>query len=227
MSLIPLVLFAHAVGMCPNHQGSESSAQTLNVATKGQIIEEMARLIEEKYVFPDIAEKIAVDIRSKHREKAYANITEIPDFLQQLTKDLRSINNDAHLGVIPRRGTIKEGVSPEDMYKAIFLKRGPFQNFGFKKAERLLGNIGCLVLDEFSYVEMNGKNVGGETARAAMQVISNSNALIIDLRDNFGGREEMALLLLDYFFKEPVHLLSNRYRGRDHPNISNATEPKV
>jgi len=42
---------------------------------------------------------------------------------------------------------------------------------------------------------MDGINVGCETALAAMKVIEKSYALIIDLRDNFGGREEMALLL--------------------------------
>ena len=219
MSLILLALFSNAIGEYPNKQGNVSSAQKLDAEAKGTIIEEITRLIEEKYVFPDIAEKIAEDIRNRYGNKAYDHIVTLPDFLQQLTKDLRSFNNDAHLGVIPRRGPIKEGVSPEEMYKAFYLKRGPFQNYGFKKVERLLGNVGCLVLDEFSYVEMEGENVGGETARAAMQVLSNSYALIIDLRDNFGGREEMALLLLNYFFTKPVHLLSNRYRGREETEI--------
>jgi hypothetical protein len=219
MCLILLTLFSPAAGEYANKQGNIASAQELDAAAKAKIIEEINGLIEEKYVFPDVAEKIAEGIRNKYRNKAYDPIATLPEFLQQLTKDLRSVNNDAHLGAIPRRGPVKEGVSPEEMYKAVFLKRGPFQNFGFKKVERLLGNVGCLVLDELAYVEMEGENVGGETARAAMQMLSNSYALIIDLRDNFGGREEMALLLLDYFFERPVHLLNNRYRGREETEI--------
>ena len=219
MSLILLALFSNAVGEYPNKQSNVTSAQKLDATTKGTIIEEITRMIEEKYVFPDVAEKIAEDIRNRYENKTYDHILTLPDFLQQLTKDLRSINNDSHLGVIPRRGAIKDGVSPEEMYKAIYLKRGPFQNYGFKKVERLLGNVGYLVLDEFSYVEMDSENVGGETAKSAMQVLSSSYALIIDLRDNFGGREEMALLLLGYFFEKPVHLLSNRYRGREETEI--------
>jgi len=219
MGLIFLTFFSQAVRVYPNKQGNESSAQKLDTEMKEKIIEEMTRLIEEKYVFSDVAEKIAENIRNRYRNKTYDPIASLPELLQQLTKDLRSVNNDAHLSVIPRMGAIKEGVSPEDMYKAIFLKRGPFQNYGFKKVERFLGNVGCLVLDEFSYVEIDGENVGGETAKSAMQVLSNSNALIIDLRDNFGGRGEMALLLLDYFFEKPVHLLNNRYRGREETEI--------
>jgi hypothetical protein len=199
--------------------GTETQSKELDDVSRGEIIEEIAKLIEEKYVFPDVAEKIAEDIRNRQRKKAYDHITTLQAFLQRLTKDIRSINTDSHLGVIPRRGPIKQGVSPEEMYKAFTLKRAPFQNYGFKKVERLLGNVGCIVLDEFSYVDMDGENVGGETARAGMQVISNSYALIIDLRDNFGGREEMALLLLSYFFEKPVHILTKRYRGQEETQI--------
>ena len=71
----------------------------------------------------------------------------------------------------------------------------------FKKVDRLLGNVGFIVLDEFVFPEMDGKNVAKETAQAAMTMIKDCYALIIDLRDNFGGREEMALLLLSYLFQ--------------------------
>jgi hypothetical protein len=219
MSLILVIFCSGDIKGQSQEQWTETQTKELNATSQGEIIEEVAKLIEEKYVFPDVAKKIADNIRNRHRERAYDHITTLQAFLQQLTKDLRSINNDAHLGVVPRRGPIKQGVSPEEMYKTFYLKRGPFQNFGFKKAERLLGNVGFLVLDEFSYVEMDGENVGGETARAAMQVISNSYALIIDLRDNFGGRDEMALLLLDYFFEKPVHILTKRYRGQEETQV--------
>ena len=219
MALIFSLFFSPAVGEDSANLGKESLAQKLDATAKGKIIEEMARLIEEKYVFPDAAEKIAEEIRARDRKRAYAHIKTLPDFLQQLTKDLRSVNNDSHLGVVPRRGPVMQGVSPDEMYKTMYLKRGPFQNYGFKRVGRLLGNVGCLVLDEFSYVEMDGENVGGETAESAMKMLSNSYALVIDLRDNFGGREEMALFILDYFFDEPVHLLNNRYRGREETEI--------
>lgn len=221
LSLVFSVLCSFAFGGDPGNirREKEASPQKLDPETKEAIIEEVSRLIEEKYVFPDMARKIAENIRSKHANKAYDPIEKLPDFLQQVTHDLRAVNDDAHLGVIPRRGPVMDGVSPEEMYKSIFLKRAPFQNYGFKRVERLLGNVGCLVLDEFSYIEMDGENVGGETAESAMKMLSNSYALIIDLRDNFGGREEMALFLLDYFFDEPVHLLNNRYRSREEKEI--------
>ena len=62
MSLILLALFSNAVGEYPNKQGNVTSAQKLDAATKGTIIEEITALIEEKYVFPDVAEKIVKQV---------------------------------------------------------------------------------------------------------------------------------------------------------------------
>jgi C-terminal processing protease CtpA/Prc len=191
----------------------------LNEASKEKIVEEVARLITKKYVFPDIGEKIATYILDRFKEKAYDRITKLRPFTEALTQDLRSVSKDAHLGIVERRGPFKKGVSPEEMYKTLYLKRAPFRNYGFIKAERMLGNVGCLVIDEFTYVDMDGKNVGGETAKAAMTLVSQCYALIIDLRDNFGGREEMALLLLSYMFDNPVHILTKSYRDEEDKEI--------
>lgn len=200
-------------------QGEDQISQKLDADLKDRIIEEIASLVEEKYFFPDVALRIKDHIKGKNKNKAYDNITTLDLFILEVTKDLQSVNNDAHLGLVQRRGSFKTGVSPEEMFKTYYLNRAPFQNYGFKKVDRLLGNIGCIELDEFSYVEMDDKNVGGETARAVMKVIEKSYALIIDLRDNFGGREEMALLLLDHFFEKPIHILDNQYRGREDKQI--------
>ncbi|GAH47867.1 unnamed protein product, partial [marine sediment metagenome] len=219
MNLILILLFSAFQLGFSQVQNTDNKVQKLDADLKVKIIEEIVGLIEEKYVFPDDAKKITNYMQEKQKEKAYDHITTLQEFIREITKDLRAVNNDAHLGLGTRRGSFKTGVSPEEMFKTIYLKRAPFQNYGFKKVDRLLGNVGCIVLDEFSYVEMDGENVGGETARAVMKVISNSYALIIDLRDNFGGREEMALLLLDYFFEKPTHILTNQYRGRKDKQI--------
>lgn len=196
-----------------------SKFDELDKESKKKIVEEVAQLITAKYVFPDIGKKIAAQILDRLGEKAYDNITSLRAFTETLTKDLRSVSADAHLGVIERRGPFKKGVSPEELYQAFYLKRAPFRNYGFIKAERMLGNVGCLVIDEFSYKDLNGKNIGGETAVAAMTLVSQCYALIIDLRDNFGGREEMALLLLSYFFDKPVHILTKSYREEGETEI--------
>jgi hypothetical protein len=160
--------------------GERAKSDTLDNASKAKIVEEIAKLITDKYVFPNAAKEMATYIRSRLKENAYDQATSLSVFIQELTKDLRSVNKDAHLGIVQRRGPLKKGVSPEELYKSIYLKRAPFRNYGFIKAERLMGNVGCLVIDEFTYLEMDGKNFGGGTAKAAMTLISNCFALIID-----------------------------------------------
>jgi hypothetical protein len=215
-----LVLF-FAVGPVQNKSlfGKEPATDELDSASQAKIIEEIADLIAQKYVFADVGKEIATHIKRRLKENAYESSTSMRAFAQELTKDIRSVANDAHLGVIERRGSLKKGVSPEDLYKSFHLRRAPFRNFGFIKSERMLGNIGCLVIDEFTYVDMDGKNFGGETAKAAMTLVSNCYALIFDLRDNFGGRDEMAILLLSYLFEKPVHILTKSYRGQENREI--------
>lgn len=215
MSLLILICCTEVIIGQQQSKEIKGTTGKLDAASKGRIVEEVAKLITEKYVFPDIGKKIADHIHHRFKEKAYDQITSLNTFTRELTKDVQSVNNDAHLGVVERRRLFTREGSNEDMWKKLYLKRAPFQNYGFKNVDRLLGNVGCIVLDELAYVEIDGKNIGGETAKAVMKVISNCYALIIDLRDNFGGRDEMAILILSYFFKKPEHILTqyNREQG--------------
>ncbi|MDP8979977.1 MAG: S41 family peptidase [Acidobacteriota bacterium] len=76
-------------------------------------------------------------------------------------------------------------------------------NFGFEKVERLQGNIGYLDLRGFMEAQW-----GSETAVAAMNFLANTDALIIDLRQNGGGDPAMVALITSYLFSpgEEVHL---------------------
>jgi hypothetical protein len=55
-------------------------------------------------------------------------------------------------------------------------------NFGFERVEHLAGNIGHLELKAF-----HPPAVIGDSATAAMIFLPNTDALIIDLRQNNGG----------------------------------------
>ncbi len=72
-----------------------------------------------------------------------------------------------------------------------------------RKLEHLAGNVGYLRLDGFM-----DPRWAGETAIAAMNFLGGSDALIVDLRYNHGGKPTMIQLLLSYFFDEPRHINS-------------------
>jgi C-terminal processing protease CtpA/Prc len=77
----------------------------------------------------------------------------------------------------------------------------PTVNYGFETVERMQGNIGYLDLRMFAGLEL-----GGETAAAALTFLANTDALIIDLRNNGGGQPEMIAFITSYLFDEPTHI---------------------
>jgi C-terminal processing protease CtpA/Prc len=196
-------------------KGIENKTIELDAATKAKIIDKVAETVSEKYVFPDIGKKVADHIRQRLKEKAYESITSLDALSKELTKDIQSISHDLHMGVMARGKGRMRNAPPEVQWSERYLEWQRFQNYGFKKVDRLLGNVGFIALDEFVFPEMDGKNVAKETAKAAMTMIKDCYALIFDLRDNFGGREEMALLVLSYLFEKPEHILTqyNREKG--------------
>ncbi|WP_148302481.1 S41 family peptidase [Caldalkalibacillus mannanilyticus] len=51
-------------------------------------------------------------------------------------------------------------------------------------------------------------DIGAETVIAAMNMIANTDVLLIDLRKNGGGRVEMVTFLSSYLFEESTHINS-------------------
>ena len=81
---------------------------------------------------------------------------------------------------------------------------------GFKEVRILDGNVGYLDIRSFAQL-----HVGRDYADSSMQVLSGSDAIIIDLRENGGGYPEMVQYLCSYFFGERVHLNSLYWREGD------------
>jgi hypothetical protein len=72
---------------------------------------------------------------------------------------------------------------------------GAKTNFGFDGVSRLDGNVGYINLAYFA-----DPTIAYDTVAAAMRMVENSDALIIDLRYNNGGYLEMAQFIASYFF---------------------------
>jgi C-terminal processing protease CtpA/Prc len=187
---------------------------TLDGAARNQVIESALKLLNENYVFPDVAKKMETAIRDRAQRKEYEQITSAAQFARTLTEHLQEVSKDKHLRVryshqpIPVRERRSEPTAEEREEFRRFLTRA---NHGFEKVERLAGNIGYMDLRGFFDPEM-----GGETVAAAMNFLAGTDALIIDLRQNGGGNPAMVALICSYFFgKEPVHLNDLYWRQGD------------
>jgi retinol-binding protein 3 len=185
-------------------------AVLIDAKTKKEVVTKVAQLMKEKYVFADIGEKMAKYIQQQQKKRTYDSYSELKPFCAKLTSDLREISNDKHLFVFysPEEAYQVKAYNkmlPEEEIKKVkerdyeIDKKG---NFGFKKVEILDGNIGYL---EIKYC--SDTDILEEALNGAMKFLSNSDAIIIDMRDNGGG--EMSSLLQSYFLPAKKILLGS------------------
>ena len=190
-----------------------AAARKIDAGERKAVIDGVLKEIEANYVFPDVGKKMAQAVRDREAKKEYDAITDGAEFAATLTRHLRDVCKDKHLGVryspepLPTsRGT---GPSADDLKRA--REGAALRNFGFKKVERLgEGVVGLLQLDGFMPAEWIG-----ETATAAFGFLANCDAVVIDLRKNGGGDPEAVILLCSYFFDESTHLNSIYTRTTD------------
>lgn len=169
----------------------------IDAAARKQVIDGALDAMDQAYVFPETAAKVRTTIREREAAGEYAKVESARELARKLTDDLQAVTRDKHVRVQYRRAMPPPGAlapgSP-DFQRAV--------NYGFEKAERLEGNIGLLELRSFS---ADGPQMEA-TAAAAMTFLANTDALIIDLRRNGGGRPEMVALVSSYLFDARTHL---------------------
>src|SRR5262245_20222786 len=186
----------------------------IDEATCNAVIDEALKQLEENYVFPEVAAKMAKDVRKRQENKEYAKVKIGQELAELLTRHLQEVSTDKHLRVMCSSEKLPkppEGKGPAPQMKERMRQRALKTNAGYRKVERLGGNVGYLELEGF----MDAKDAV-EPAAAAMNFLTNTDALIIDLRRNGGGSPTGVALLCSYFFGEkPVHLNSLYWRKGD------------
>jgi C-terminal processing protease CtpA/Prc len=119
-----------------------------------------------------------------------------------LTKDLRAVSHDKHLGV-----NFSPVKLPPDLQKPSADEEAEFRrmlertNCEFQKLEVLPRNIGYLKFNAFA-----NPTICGPTVVAAMNFLAHVDAVIFDLRENGGGDPKMVAMLSSYLFDKPTHL---------------------
>jgi hypothetical protein len=180
-------------------------APAIDAATRKRVVDAVAGYVEKHYVVADLAPTLAGAIRRNQKKGAYDSIATAEELKARLTADLQAVVPDRHLKVLystqarPLRDTPDEP-SPEE--QAERRQDAIRQNFYIERAEHLDGNVGYIKLRKFE-----DPALAGEALVAAMQFLSHTDALLVDLRQNGGGYGSMADLFASYFFgDEPVHL---------------------
>ncbi|MFT4662289.1 MAG: C-terminal processing protease CtpA/Prc [Patiriisocius sp.] len=195
---------------------AQEKASPLTHQEQQILLDSITVKLNVNYIFPDVATEMIASVQSKFKKGNYKSILDPQEFGNTLTTDLQAISHDKHLSIrfAPERiAEQRQTVTAQDSldYLNRSLDRMKRNNFGFKEVKILDGNIGYLNLSGFSDVEH-----GGETAVSAMNFLSNTDAIIIDLRNNGGGSPQMIQLITSYLYEsEPVHLNNFYWRPTD------------
>lgn len=197
--LLPIVALATA---CIS---AGASAQTppdrqIDDGVREAVVAALGKELREGYVFPEVAERVARELSEKEKSGAYDEAGTAIAFAELLDKDLQSLGDDRHFGIRYRPG-FKPMPRGDDVPSAdqiaqmrLDVARG---GFGIARVTRLPGNIGYLDVRWFGPPE-----IVAPAYESAMQLLSGSDALIVDVRANSGGDPESVALLMSHFFAE-------------------------
>ena len=182
---------------------SQINDNPITEAEKNQVIEKAFSLLKENYVFPEKVASMEKVVTEKQANGEYSKLLTAHAFLKQLNTDLETLGNDRHLNIFYDPIRVKQinleskNTSTKPAFNTEFLERAKFENYMVRKAERLEGNVGYLKLDLFVDIQLSKP-----TLVSAMNFLSNSSALIIDLRQNGGGNASTVNFLLNYFLPD-------------------------
>ena len=155
------------------------------------------------YAFPDAAATLASALGPKIDSGQYDTVSGALALVRAFNKDIRAVVSDHHLNF----GYSAEPNDPnasEDSQeaRAALREEAVRSGFGVQALERLPGNVGYLDYTKFPDPEYTGEGIA-----AAFTLLSGTDALIIDMRNNAGGNPYTVAQLVSYFLPaEPVKL---------------------
>lgn len=176
-------------------------------AIERELVEAIAEVVEENYVYPDKGDSAASMLRAALESGAYDTLKG-DELAGALRMALVGHTNDLHFSV---QG-LPKGWTPPSSEEEATQRRAPQAPFGFNAIERLDGNIGYIDLRGFA-----GADYIEDTVEAAMRLVQGCETLIFDLRRNGGGDPSAVALITSYLYdpSEPVHLNSLYSRPDD------------
>ncbi len=169
-----------------------------NEAGRPELVE-LERALKDHYVFPDHVAGIMNHVLKAAEGSRYKDASDA-EFARLLSDDLVAATDDLHFIV----GINEKGASSSSDFSAL---RDPKANYGFEAVQLLGGNIGYLRFDNFSEPDATFA-----TAASALKLLENVDGLIIDLRYNNGGYNDLGQFIASHLFSnERDQLLSSYY----------------
>lgn len=195
-------------------------ASALAVAGPRENVKEVAVLVNDYYFDAQRAVTIAADLRRDADEGAFDRFADPDDLAVELTRRLKIL--DAHFNVIwegeanrassvpasaasasTTRSATGSQPAPREMQPvapADFEAVDRRASYGFRRVERLPGNIGYIELAYAANIDFADRDSPARrVADGALALVRGADAIILDLRQNGGGSPAMVGYLVSAF----------------------------
>jgi C-terminal processing protease CtpA/Prc len=169
---------------------------------KGQsIVAHVGRLVAEHYVFPDIGHDLARLLDKRTADGRYDDTTDPVELAARVTEDLQSANGDKHLRLLYSAQEVP--ADTDEAQLADLVRDAAAHGSGIARLERRPGNVALLHIRPILYPPQ----IAGAAMVAALRLVADADALILDLRECRGGAPDMVMLVCTYLLgPEPVHV---------------------
>lgn len=209
------ILFVMAIAVATNCVCTAQSAKKEKPVSIQLLMDSLSRKLEHFYIFPEKSHAMTTFLKQQLKRGAYSKITDKTELARKIHDDIQSVHHDGHLRVNYDPDFATELLKPRspgpqgpDSSVVLDARRG---NFGFTRAEILNGNIGYVKFMQFS----GFVNESMPTLTASFGFVSNTKAIILDLRENGGGSPWMVARIASFFAQEKTRLNDIYERERD------------
>jgi hypothetical protein len=188
-------------------------AQSLSEEERTAAIQSIARHIAGNYVFPEQGGQIASHIQQANHRGEFNNARNWKEFDEQVTASIQAFSKDPHLYVQydPQQAETLSTSGARTADRMYVSDGEPGESATVVADSRILdGNIG--------YVKLSSLNINKETLPAiykTIKAVENTDALIVDLRDNKGGGSELGAVFESFFVPSSTPLLEVTSRTGD------------
>src|SRR5688572_19557762 len=110
-----LAFLAFALPAAAQQPAPAAPDVAVEAAERAEVIDSALAALQKSYVFPDMAARMADDVRARQRAGDYEALTSGREFAKALTEHLRAASRDKHLRVfLGDESTFRARVRPAD-----------------------------------------------------------------------------------------------------------------
>ena len=187
------------------------SAKNCTAETYNALLSDIKQNIDTYYVISESIPQIKTSLDDITLQQAVSKATSQTQLAEVLTQHLQQFDKHFNVQYRPKSQTADSKSVATTSKKESWFNRLARNNAGFRQVSIMPGNVGVVEFWGFASLDAFTK----KKIHAAMTMLEDVDALIIDLRENGGGSGETVSWLTSYFTDGRIHLNSFYTRYTD------------